>query len=123
MIVKIIPSIKYTSLYSVHPAYEGMKLVYFNFYVIPLTREDEEVNQRTSRPLKSGVPPVSPHACIRDAVTDELFDDVWKEVVGLLDELLHKYCEKPLPGVSALLFELNTAATLEMLKIVLQYRI
>ncbi|KAI7802036.1 putative protein FAM149A [Triplophysa rosa] len=58
---------------------------------------DEEVNQRTSRALKSGIPPVSPHACIRDAVTDELFDDVWKAVVGLLEELLHKYCEKHLP--------------------------
>lgn len=52
---------------------------------------------------RGGVPPVSPHACIRDAVADELFDDVWREVVGLLEELLHKYWEKQLPGVSELL--------------------
>ncbi|XP_056626111.1 protein FAM149A [Triplophysa dalaica] len=58
---------------------------------------DEEVNQRTPRAFKSGIPPVSPHACLRDAVTDELFDDVWKDVVGLLEELLHKYWEKHLP--------------------------
>lgn len=79
------------------------------------------MHQRTPRALKSGIPPVSPHACLRDAVTDELFDDVWKEVVGLLEELLPKYCEKHLPGVYALLFVLNGAATLEMLKTVLQY--
>ncbi|KAA0709317.1 Protein FAM149A [Triplophysa tibetana] len=71
-------------------------------------RADEEVNQRTPRALKSGIPPVSPHACIRDEVADELFDDVWKEVVGLLEELLHKYCEKNLPGVSAVLFVLKS---------------
>ncbi|KAK9963026.1 hypothetical protein ABG768_006249 [Culter alburnus] len=60
--------------------------------------EDEEVDQRKSSSVvpRGGVPPVSPHACIRDAVADELFDDVWREVVGLLEELLHKYWEKQL---------------------------
>ncbi|XDV37134.1 hypothetical protein PO909_006787 [Leuciscus waleckii] len=61
--------------------------------------EDEEVDQRKSSSMapRGGVPPVSPHACIRDAVADELFDDVWREVVGLLEELLHKHWEKQLP--------------------------
>ncbi|KAK7141488.1 hypothetical protein R3I93_015587 [Phoxinus phoxinus] len=61
--------------------------------------EDEEVVQRKSSSMapRGGVPPVSPHACIRDAVADELFDDVWREVVGLLEELLHKYWDKQLP--------------------------
>ncbi|KAL6480301.1 hypothetical protein MHYP_G00113340 [Metynnis hypsauchen] len=58
--------------------------------------ENEEVDQRKASAVASrdGVPPVSPKACIRDAVADELFDDVWQEVVGLLDELLHKHWEK-----------------------------
>ncbi|XP_043112787.1 protein FAM149A isoform X2 [Puntigrus tetrazona] len=61
--------------------------------------EEEEVDQRKSSSVapRGGVPPVSPHACIRDAVADELFDDIWREVVGLLEELLHKYWEKQLP--------------------------
>ncbi|XP_067312719.1 protein FAM149A [Pseudorasbora parva] len=60
--------------------------------------EDEELDQRKSSCVapRGGVPPVSPHACIRDAVADEMFDDVWREVVGLLEELLHKYWEKQL---------------------------
>ncbi len=68
-------------------------------------REEEELDQRKSSSVapRGGVPPVSPHACIRDAVADELFDDIWREVVGLLEELLHKYWEKQLPGVSELL--------------------
>ncbi|XP_058253933.1 protein FAM149A isoform X2 [Hemibagrus wyckioides] len=41
-----------------------------------------------------GVPCLSPNACIRDAVADELFDDVWREVVSLLEELLRKHWEK-----------------------------
>ncbi|XP_016423193.1 protein FAM149A isoform X1 [Sinocyclocheilus rhinocerous] len=61
--------------------------------------EEEEVDRRKSSSVapRGGVPPVSPHACIRDAVADELFDDTWREVVGLLEELLHKYWEKQLP--------------------------
>lgn len=61
--------------------------------------EEEELDQRKSSSVapRGGVPPVSPHACICDAVADELFDDIWREVVGLLEELLHKYWEKQLP--------------------------
>ncbi|KAL7885802.1 hypothetical protein AOLI_G00060970 [Acnodon oligacanthus] len=62
--------------------------------------ENEGVDQRKASAAASrdGVPPVSPKACIRDAVADELFDDVWREVVGLLDELLHKHWEKQRSG-------------------------
>ncbi|XP_072519980.1 protein FAM149A [Salminus brasiliensis] len=58
--------------------------------------ENEGVDQRKVSAVASrdGVPPVSPKACIRDAVADELFDDVWREVVGLLEELLRKHWEK-----------------------------
>ncbi|KAJ8015149.1 hypothetical protein DPEC_G00023150 [Dallia pectoralis] len=41
-----------------------------------------------------GAPPVSPHACIRDAVAEEAFDDVWREVVLSLGELLHKHWQR-----------------------------
>ncbi|KAI4897255.1 hypothetical protein NFI96_024621 [Prochilodus magdalenae] len=58
--------------------------------------ESEGVDQKKASAIatRDGVPPVSPKACIRDAVADELFDDVWREVVGLLEELLHKHWEK-----------------------------
>lgn len=60
------------------------------------------MNQRKASAAASwdGVPRVSPKACIRDSVADELFDDVWREVVGLLKELLHKHWEKEHSGAS-----------------------
>ncbi|XP_022539926.2 protein FAM149A [Astyanax mexicanus] len=62
--------------------------------------ENEGVDQRKVSAVASrdGVPPVSPKACIRDAVADELFDDVWRDVVGLLEELLRKHWEKQHSG-------------------------
>ncbi|KAG5845003.1 hypothetical protein ANANG_G00134160 [Anguilla anguilla] len=49
------------------------------------------------RAARSGVPPVSPHACIKDAVAGEVFDDVWREVVHMLEaELLHRRWESEL---------------------------
>lgn len=47
-----------------------------------------------------GVPCVSPNVCIHNAVADELFDDVWRETVCLLEELLHKYCRMQHSGRS-----------------------
>nr|XP_005157307.2 protein FAM149A isoform X3 [Danio rerio] len=74
--------------------------------------EEEEGDQRKSSSvaLRSGVPPVSPHACIRDAVADELFDDVWREVLGLLEELVHKYWEKQLPDGATQRRELESSS-------------
>lgn len=65
-------------------------------------RENEGVDQRKASAADSwdGVPPVSPKACLRDAVADELFDDAWQKVVGLLKELLHKHWEKQHSGGS-----------------------
>ncbi|KAK6298190.1 hypothetical protein J4Q44_G00312450 [Coregonus suidteri] len=67
--------------------------------------EDEWVGQRgawgsagAGAAGRSGVPPVSPHACIRDAVADEAFDDVWREVVNSLGELLHKHWQRQITG-------------------------
>ncbi|KFV07596.1 Protein FAM149A, partial [Pterocles gutturalis] len=42
---------------------------------------------------KRGIPPVSPNACIKDAVASEVFDHVWSSVIGILEELIKKNCE------------------------------
>uniref|UniRef100_A0A8V0YT55 Family with sequence similarity 149 member A n=1 Tax=Gallus gallus TaxID=9031 RepID=A0A8V0YT55_CHICK len=42
---------------------------------------------------KHGIPPVSPMACIRDAVASEIFDHIWSNVIGILEELIKKHLE------------------------------
>ncbi|XP_040439818.1 protein FAM149A isoform X2 [Falco naumanni] len=42
---------------------------------------------------KRGIPPVSPNACIKDAVASEVFDHVWSSVIGILEELIKKNWE------------------------------
>lgn len=39
---------------------------------------------------KRGIPPVSPNACIKDAVASEVFDHIWSNVIGILEELIKK---------------------------------
>ncbi|KAK1804101.1 hypothetical protein P4O66_020141, partial [Electrophorus voltai] len=58
--------------------------------------ESERVDKRASsaRAWRPGVPPVSPGACLRDDVASVLFNDVWWEVVGLLQKILHKHWEE-----------------------------
>ncbi|XP_072191983.1 protein FAM149A isoform X1 [Excalfactoria chinensis] len=46
---------------------------------------------------KHGIPPVSPMACIRDAVASEIFDDIWSNVIGILEELIKKHLETNVP--------------------------
>ncbi|NXP73508.1 F149A protein, partial [Ramphastos sulfuratus] len=57
---------------------------------------------------KRGIPPVSPDACINDAVVSELFDCIWSNVIGILEELTKKRweasileCDKKLKTVRA----------------------
>ncbi|XP_047404551.1 protein FAM149A isoform X2 [Sciurus carolinensis] len=47
---------------------------------------------------KNGLPPVSPHDCIRDAVAAEVFDRVWTYVVEILEELIRKTWAATLKG-------------------------
>lgn len=47
---------------------------------------------------KHGLPPVSPHDCIKDAVAAEVFDYVWTNVVEILKELIRKNWEMTLTG-------------------------
>ncbi|NXK10124.1 F149A protein, partial [Herpetotheres cachinnans] len=42
---------------------------------------------------KHGIPPVSPNACIKDAVASEVFDRIWSNVIGILEELIKKNWE------------------------------
>uniref|UniRef100_A0A4W2E0N5 Family with sequence similarity 149 member A n=1 Tax=Bos indicus x Bos taurus TaxID=30522 RepID=A0A4W2E0N5_BOBOX len=42
---------------------------------------------------KHGLPPVSPHDCIRDVVAAEVFDHVWMNVVEVLEKLTRKHWE------------------------------
>ncbi|KAM9043577.1 protein FAM149A isoform 3-T5 [Megaptera novaeangliae] len=42
---------------------------------------------------KHGLPPVSPHDCVRDAVAAEVFDHVWTAVVEILEKLIRKNWE------------------------------
>ncbi|XP_042324394.1 protein FAM149A isoform X2 [Sceloporus undulatus] len=58
---------------------------------------DESLEQRNyqlaQRRIKHGIPPVSPNACIKDAVVAEVFDHVWNNVIQVLEELIQKYWE------------------------------
>ncbi|XP_048088148.1 protein FAM149A [Alosa alosa] len=47
-----------------------------------------------------GVPPVSPHACIKDAVAGEVFDDAWRLATHALQGLLCKHWEMDPTGQS-----------------------
>uniref|UniRef100_A0A8C2I3V9 Family with sequence similarity 149 member B1 n=1 Tax=Cyprinus carpio TaxID=7962 RepID=A0A8C2I3V9_CYPCA len=51
--------------------------------------EREFVNRRRRRWL----PPVSPYRCRREAVLDLLFDDVWRELTGWMEELVRRHWE------------------------------
>ncbi|KFQ68838.1 Protein FAM149A, partial [Phaethon lepturus] len=59
--------------------------------------DDESWEQKKMRLAEKrserGIPPVSPNACIKDAVASEVFDRIWSNVVGILVELIKKNWE------------------------------
>ncbi|NXQ88850.1 F149A protein, partial [Nyctibius grandis] len=59
--------------------------------------DDESWEQKkmhlTEKRSKRGIPPVSPNACIKDAVASEVFDRIWSNVIGILEELIKKNWE------------------------------
>ncbi|NWZ41693.1 F149A protein, partial [Brachypodius atriceps] len=63
--------------------------------------EDEIWEQRkmhlSEKRCKRGIPPVSPNACIKDAVASEVFDHIWSNVIGILEELIKKNWETNIP--------------------------
>ncbi|NXF75494.1 F149A protein, partial [Sclerurus mexicanus] len=57
---------------------------------------------------KCGIPPVSPNACIKDAVASEVFDHIWSSVIGILEELIKKNWETSIPECNKKLEKLKT---------------
>ncbi|NXQ98957.1 F149A protein, partial [Sagittarius serpentarius] len=54
---------------------------------------EQKKMHRAEKRSKRGIPPVSPNACIKDAVTSEVFDRIWSNVIGILEELIKKNWE------------------------------
>ncbi|XP_063258152.1 protein FAM149A isoform X2 [Prinia subflava] len=74
--------------------------------------EDEIWEQKkmhlSEKRCKRGIPPVSPNACIKDAVASEVFDHIWSNVIGILEELIKKNWETSIPECDQQIQKLKT---------------
>ncbi|XP_067993021.1 protein FAM149A isoform X2 [Melanerpes formicivorus] len=74
--------------------------------------DDEDWEQKKMRLAekrsKRGIPPVSPDACIKDAVVSEVFDCIWSNVIGILEELIKKNWEVSIPECDKQVEKLKT---------------
>ncbi|XP_007496095.1 protein FAM149A isoform X2 [Monodelphis domestica] len=90
-ISSVIPDINASFLEEEIYAVDGKIEEYFAF---DKDLDDESVELKKTRKNqqrnKHGLPPISPALCIKDAVTAEAFDRGWRNVVGILEDLLKK---------------------------------
>ncbi|NXY24211.1 F149A protein, partial [Atrichornis clamosus] len=74
--------------------------------------EDESWEQKkihlSEKRSNRGIPPVSPNACIKDAVASEVFDHIWSNVIGILEELIKKNWETSIPECDKQIEKLKT---------------
>ncbi|NXS09467.1 F149A protein, partial [Neodrepanis coruscans] len=74
--------------------------------------DDESWEQKkihlSEKRSKRGIPPVSPNACIKDAVASEVFDCIWSSIIGILEELIKKNWETSIPECDKQLENLKT---------------
>ncbi|KAL6477222.1 hypothetical protein MHYP_G00130570 [Metynnis hypsauchen] len=54
---------------------------------------DEEFERECVSRRRSCLPPISPYRCRREAVLELLFDDVWRELIGWMEELIRRLWE------------------------------
>lgn len=80
-------------------------------------KEDDDLHgeQKPAQPVrkwhKHGLPPISPHDCIKDMVAAEVFDHVWENVVEILKELIQQNWESTLTEGKKEKEKLKTAET------------
>ncbi|XP_016372465.1 protein FAM149B1-like isoform X2 [Sinocyclocheilus rhinocerous] len=70
---------------------EGLIEEYLAFDCRDLDEEWER--EYVNRWRRRWLPPVSPYRCRREAVLDLLFDDVWRELIGWMEELVCRHWE------------------------------
>ncbi|XP_056465238.1 protein FAM149B1 isoform X1 [Gadus chalcogrammus] len=71
---------------------EGLMEEYLAFDSRDLDEELEQESSELDRRRRC-LPPVSPYRCRRQAVLDLLFDDVWRQLVGCMGELVQRHWE------------------------------
>ncbi|XP_026885340.2 protein FAM149B1 isoform X1 [Electrophorus electricus] len=69
---------------------EGLVEEYLAF---DCTDRDEERERECVSRQRCCLPPISPYRCWREAVLDLLFDDVWRELIGWMEELVRRFWE------------------------------